>query len=165
MRIGRASTAALFAVVLVGCVPDELEQPTSGDGWRLIGWTRGGGVGPPAVGPDVQQFLAELGLERMAAAVAPTDPETEVEIVVTHAVSGSCPQVRFDGFSVNEAEAIVEARITDREDLFSLGSSCTSDANPVIYWLAVERALLPDGAFSLRTDEAPDVTIDVDLGD
>ncbi|MEO7295683.1 MAG: hypothetical protein ABIZ57_06040, partial [Candidatus Limnocylindria bacterium] len=132
--------AALLVVTLVGCVPDELDQPTSGDGWRLIGWTRGGEVGPPAVGPDAQQFLAELGLERMAAAVAPTNPETEVEIVVTHAVS--CPQVRFDGFSVDEAAGMVEARITDREDLFSLGGSCTSDANPVLYWLAVERALM-----------------------
>lgn len=153
-------------LVLVACVPDELDQPTSGDGWRLIGWARGGETGPPAVGEDAQQFLAALGLERMSAAVEPTNRETEVDVVVTHAVSGSCSQVRFDGFSAREEERIMEAQITDREDLFGLfADACSADANPVVYWLAVERSVMPDGPFELRTDEAPSVITDVDLND
>jgi hypothetical protein len=155
---------AIACLAVAGCVPNELDQPTSGDGWRLIGWTRGGEPAPPTVGGEVVELLGQLDLLRMSRPVVPTDPSTELDVVVTHVVSGSCPHVRFDGFSVDADAAIVVAHITDREDLFSpFGSSCTADANPVMFWLAVELDGLPD-SFVLSTDEAPGVTTPVDLG-
>ncbi|MEO6578306.1 MAG: hypothetical protein ABIO99_05340 [Candidatus Limnocylindria bacterium] len=117
------------------------------------------------MGDEAIDVLRDLGLERMSAAVPAADPATEVDVVATHAVSDSCPQVRFDGFDFGAAGRRVEARITDREDLFSLGGSCSADANPVVFWLAVERSRLPGVPFELATDEAPDVPTDVDLGD
>lgn len=116
------------------------------------------------MGENALQLLADLNLRRMSGPVEPTNAETEIDAVVTHVVSGSCPQVRFDGFVVNRGSGVVEAQLTDREDLFSLGGTCTADANPVVYWIAVERSMLPDGPFVLRTDQAPDVETAVDLG-
>ncbi|MEO6578767.1 MAG: hypothetical protein ABIO99_07720 [Candidatus Limnocylindria bacterium] len=116
------------------------------------------------MGEQAIELLGELGLRRMGAAVPGADPDREVDVVVTHAVSGSCPQVRFDGFDFAAADAQVEARITDRDDLFSLGGSCSADANPVVFWLAVERSRLPEGPFQLHTDEAPNLRTAVDLG-
>ena len=80
----------------------------------------------------------------------------------THTVSGSCPQVRFDGLSVERDSGMVEAQLSDISDLLFAGD-CTADANPVVYWLAVERDFLPDGPFTLRTDKAPAVETAVDL--
>lgn len=162
---GRLVFGLVLATLVTACAPEQLEQPQSGDGWRLIGWTRGGEQRPPAVGDEAIDVLRDLGLERMSAAVPAADPATEVDVVVTHAVSGSCPQVRFDGFDFDAADRRVEARITDREDLISFGGSCSADANPVVFWLAVERSRLPGVPFELATDEAPDVPTDVDLGD
>lgn len=162
----RAVPILALVLVMAVCVPDQLDQPQSGDGWRLMGWTRGGEARTPAAGEDAVALLGELGLLRMSGANDPADPGTEVDLVVTHAVSGSCPQVRFDGFDFDVADGGVEARITDREDLFSLAPiACSADANPVVYWVAVRRDRLPDGAFELRTDEAPDVRSLVDLGE
>jgi hypothetical protein len=159
-----AFTLTLVGVGLVACVPDQLEQPQSGDGWRLIGWTRGGEQRPPAAGDAALELLADLGLRRMDAPVEPTDAHSEIDVVVTHGVSGSCPQVRLDGLRVDAEAGTVVAQITDRDELFSpFGTGCTADANPVVYWLAVRRDFLPP-SFSLSTDEAPDVAIQVELG-
>jgi hypothetical protein len=160
----RAVVALVVASALgAGCTPDQLAQPDSGDGWRLLGWTRGGEPRPPAVGEAAIDLLGELDLRRMDRAVPGADPLTEVDVVVTHAVSGSCPQVRFDGFEVDEDASRVEAGFTDIGDLLFFGG-CTADANPAVYWLAVERASLPAGEFVLATDKAPDVETTVDLG-
>lgn len=164
MRGGRLVFGLVLATLVTACAPEQLEQPQSGDGWRLIGWTRGGEQRAPAVGEDAIELLGDLGLRRMGAAVPGADPATEVDVVVTHAVSGSCPQVRFDGFDFDAANGRVEARITDREDLLSLEGSCSADAKPVVFWLAVDRSRLPGGPFEMATDEAPDVRTDVDLG-
>ncbi len=159
---GLLLVGAIF-IVVTACAPDALDQPQSGDGWRLIGWTRGGDLSPPAAGDEALELLSALGLRRMGGAVTPT-AGSEVDVVVTHAVSGSCPRVRFDGFTFGD-DAVV-ANITDHDDLVTLeAAECTADANPVVFWLAVQRSRLPEEPFELLTDEAPGVRIPVDLGD
>jgi hypothetical protein len=100
----------------------------------------------------------------MGGTSAPLDPISEIEVVVTHAVSGSCPQVRFDGLAVDHGAGVVEAQLTDVHDLLFVGG-CSADANPVVFWLAVERAYLPADGFTLRSEKAPDVTTVVPPGE
>jgi hypothetical protein len=158
-----AAIAAIACLLLGGCTPDELAQPEQGDGWRLVSWTREGAPIAPQVG-DVQLAFDELGIGWDHVVGPPADPESEVDVVVMHVVSGSCPQVRFDGFSIDRERALMEARFTDVGDLFYLGA-CSSDANPVAYWLAVERDRLPESPFTLRSEDAPDVASEIDLRD
>ena len=54
--------------------------------------------------------------------------------------------------------------MTDAADSFSLGG-CTDDANPVVWWLAVERDALPGRPFTLRTEKAPELATRVELTD
>ena len=154
--------ATALVILLAGCTPAELEQPTSGDGWRLLGASRGGEPMAPQIGDAANQAIADMGLLRMDGTTAPLDPDSEIALVLTHVVSGSCPQVRFDGLRVDEASRVVEGRFTDIADLFYVGS-CTADANPVVYWIAVERDLLPAGRVTITTNKAPAVQTLVDL--
>ncbi len=156
----RLACAVAVAVLVTGCAPGELEQPRSGDGWRLLGWVRGGESVAPAMGDDADAELGRMGLARMGGLTEPLDPATEVALLVTHAVSSSCPQVRFDGLSIQHDDRIVEARLTDVSDLLFAGG-CTADANPVVYLVAVERSVLPQGPFTLRTNKAPDLSVEV----
>jgi hypothetical protein len=160
MKATVAWVLALVTVLLAGCTPAELEQPRSGDGWRLLGWVRGGEVAAPALGKEADAEIRAMGLARIGGTTDPIDPATEVALLVTHAVSSSCPQVRFDGLSIDRDDRIVEARITDVSDLLFVGG-CTADANPVVYWVAVQRSVLPEGPFTLRTNKAPDVSVEV----
>ena len=156
-----AALAILAAATLAGCRSEGLEQPTSGDGWRLIGWARGGAPIAPLLGAEAEAALSEMGLIRIAGTMPPPARD-EISLLVTHAVSSSCPQVRFDGLRVHGD--VVEALLTDAADSFNLGG-CTDDANPVVWWIAVERDALPDGTFTLRTEKAPEVTTVVDVSD
>lgn len=149
-----------LALVITGCAPGELEQPTSGDGWRMLGWVRGGEAVAPAIGDDANAEIRRMGLARIGGTTEPLDPATEVALLVAHAVSSSCPQVRFDGLSIDRDNRIVEARFTDVSDLLFVGG-CTADANPVVYWVAVQRSVLPEAPFTLRTNKAPDVSVEV----
>ena len=157
-------TAITLGLAVAGCAAGELEQPNEGEGWRLIGWVRGGAQVAPQIGADAVAALGELDLLRIGGAGDPVDMSTEVDMVVSHTVSGSCPQVRFDGLTVDTERELVEANLTDIGDLLYLGA-CSADANPVVYWLAVRRDILPEGAFTLRTEKAPDISTVVDLGD
>jgi hypothetical protein len=160
-RIALAAVALLIAATLMACRAEGLEQPIGGDGWRLIGWARGGTPTAPLIGADAEAALSEMGMIRIAGTTPPPGHD-EVSVLFTHAVSSSCPQVRLDGLRIDEG--VVEALLTDAADSFHLGG-CTDDANPVVWWLALERDALPPGTFTLRTEKAPDVTTTVDAED
>jgi hypothetical protein len=160
-RLALAAVALLMAATLVGCRAEALAQPIGGDGWRLIGWARGGTPTAPRIGADAEAALSEMGLIRIAGTTPPPGRD-EVSLLFTHAVSSSCPRVRLDGLRI-EGD-VVEALLTDASDSFNLGG-CTDDANPVVWWLAVERHVLPDGTFTLRTEKSPELTTTVDAGD
>jgi hypothetical protein len=151
----------VLVATLVACGAQGLEQPAAGDGWRLIGWTRGGARIAPLLGVDAEVALSDMRLIRIAG-TTPPPARDEVSVLFTHAVSSSCPQVRLDGLRIDGD--VVEALITDAADTFTLGR-CSDDANPVVWWLAVERDALPDGTFTLRTEKAPDLATTVERPD
>lgn len=133
-----------------------------GDGWRLIAFTRSG----LTYGVAVAENAADLDRiwERLAFELDPPvlDFTTQVLMVLGHAVSGSCPEIQFQGLVVTSDRAY--GTFTFDHDR----NACNADANPAAYLLAVDRVALPD-VFQL-TLEAEDIcggcdedTITVDL--
>jgi hypothetical protein len=135
--------------------PDPSGQPASGDGWRLLG---DGAVGEPYSVrfaqnlPTFESIWTSLALPGPVPAV---DFEREVVVVFGAAVSGSCPEIRFDGIGVVTEPAIFYSRFTYGSDLASQAPgeplrACTADANPHSFVVAVSRDILPASRFKLR---------------
>lgn len=120
-------------------IPDG-PQPTEGDGWRLLADEPGAGM-PYDTGfaGDADELAAlwdEIGLGGEPPAV---DFEREVVVWFGPAVSGSCSDIRLDDVVVDAEAAHVYPVIV----LPGGNRTCTSDANPHAYVVAVERDRLP----------------------
>ncbi len=111
---------------------------TSGLGWELLAFTRSGltyGVAVAENVRDTERMWQSLPFDIPAPSV---DYETDVLMVLGHAVSGSCPEIQFQGL-------VIEPNRAFGEFTFEHGrNGCTDDANPAAYVLAVERSALPD---------------------
>ncbi len=127
-------------------------QPTEGEGWRLLDVERTGEPYRTGVATTADQYdalWATAGLTGEAPAVG-----FETEIVVWFgAVYGSGCEIRMDDVVVDSERAIVHG------DFVIPGNpaGCNDDANPESYVVAVDRAVLPVGAFAvqLRADDPP----------
>ncbi len=126
---------------------DPGERPTTGAGWRLL---TDEAAGRPY---EVSVALSATSLARMweyygfAAPLPEVDLAHEVVVVLGQAVSGSCPDIRLDDFVVAGDVVFGEFSYPTAE-----GTTCTADANPHSYVLAVERAALPT-SFTLQLTE------------
>ena len=124
-------------------------QPVAGEGWRLLADQA---VGIPYY---VSAATTQTGLDRIWSRfgfegdVPAVDFEGEFVVLFTHAVSGSCPQIRLDDV-IAEGSAIY--------GIYSypgVEGACTSDANPHSFMVAVSRDAVQVG----------DVTISLEEGD
>lgn len=128
-------------------LPTAGPQPDGGDGWRLLAATKGAGEiyqTGIATGPS---SWADLWSSTMGDAPAPeVDFETEVAIWFGDAHSGSCDHVRLDDVVVNGDVVHIDRVVLD-------GPICTADANPLAWFVAVDRDLLPDAPFTIQLEE------------
>lgn len=145
----------------------EGDQPSEGDGWRLLGHEQGAGeayrTGVATTDGQLTALWAESGLEGDAPDV---DWQTEIVVWFGAVYGSSCP-VRLDG--------VLTQGPTLHGDIVVPGSgpfsACTEDANPHAFVVAIERAALPGGPFVVQLDAddpppgAPQerTVVDVDL--
>lgn len=134
----------------------------AGSGWELLEFTRSGltyGVAVAETPEDVERMWQSLEFDVPAPDV---DFASDVLIVLGHAVSGSCPEIQFQGLTIEPDRVFGNFTFIHERD------ACTSDANAAAYLLAVERSALPDRfVLSLERDDVcggcDEDTIDVDL--
>lgn len=125
-------------------------RSTRGEGWELIAVERFAG-GPRGVAVAT----SPLGMARMWTVwglLSPTPVinfEADMLIGLAVSVSGSCPDLAFDGL------VIADSRVFGRfEELRSGSQMCTADANPVTFLFVVDRQKLPQ-RFELSAREEP----------
>lgn len=121
----------------------EGEQPTGGEGWRLLGDDLTGATFRTGVATTPEQLAvlwAEAGLPGEPAEV---NFETEIAVWFGAVYSSGCP-VRLD--------AVVVTGDTLHGDFVLPGNpgACPGDANPHAFVVAVERSMLPAGPFQVQ---------------
>lgn len=125
--------------------------PPEGDGWRLLGESAAG-VAPFTVdvattADDLASLWADAGLD---APFPDVDFEREVVVRYTHAVSGSCPDIELAGVDFDATERILYSVPIDPSSPLFDGRTCTTDANPHSFVVAVDRDRLPSGDVLVR---------------
>ena len=143
----------------------EGDQPTEGEGWRLLGHADGAGQAYRTGVATTEGQLAALWQESGFGGEAP-DVDWQSEIVVWFGAvyGGGCP-VRLDGVAVDGATMHGEIVIP------GVVMGCDGDARPHSFVVAVDRALLPAGPFVVQlgaSDPPPGApeertVVDVDL--
>lgn len=144
--------------------PEDKEQPTAGQGWRLLGE---GLTGEPyrttvaTTGEQLEEMWRTAGLDGDPAEV---DWESEIAVWFGAVYGSGCP-VRMDGVVV-EGD-LLHADLVVPGELYG----CHDDANPHAFVVAVARELLPEGPFRVQLEArdpypgAPEerTMVDVDL--
>jgi hypothetical protein len=123
---------------------------TNGDGWELIGVERFAG------GPSrVAVATSPLSLDRLWIVYGLLSPrpdlnfDAEMLLALSAVVSGSCPDLAFDGLVI--ADAHVYAVF---EEMTGTALSCTDDGNHVTFLFVVDRETLPN-QFELTAEPEP----------
>jgi len=126
--------------------------PGEGDGWRLLGESTSGEPYSVDVATGSDEFPALWADAGISEDLPSVDFETEVVVRYTHAVSGTCPDINLEGIGVDSAEDIVYSVVTLPSSPLFEGRSCTTDARPHAFVVAVDRDLLPDGEVHFRLE-------------
>lgn len=123
-------------------------QPTEGEGWRLLAVERTGESYRTGVATDETQYGSLWDLSGVTTERPPVDFETDI-VVWFGAVYGSSCEIRMDDVVFDLERSIAHG------DFVVPGnpSACNADANPEAYLVAVERAALPVGPFSVQLSE------------
>ncbi|HJP89783.1 MAG TPA: hypothetical protein VJ850_12175 [Candidatus Limnocylindrales bacterium] len=126
-------------------------QEPSGDGWRLladedgVGGPFGTGIAADAV--SLARLWSDIGLRTPMPSV---DFQTEVVVWFGAAHGSSCPRIRFGGVTYNPGRGVLYPSIS-RLDY----GACATDAIGHAYVVAIQRAILPPGAFEIRLESTP----------
>jgi hypothetical protein len=161
--LGRARSGAALraygvfvAALLLLFIADGSRQPTSGAGWRILGYQRGV-AGPAAIVPVTTQADLDVIWDRMLIRTAPARlPADASTFWVTATGSFGCP-AHFAGFEV--AAARITAIFTS-----ALTTGCDRLQVPDSFLVSIDDGRLPAGAFQFaRTGPAgqPDAVLDV----
>lgn len=124
--------------------------PGEGDGWRLLGESTSGEpytVGVATSSDDLPALWADAGISEDLPAI---DFQREVVVRYTHAVSSTCPDINLEGIGVDPLDDIVYSVVTLPSSPLFEGQTCTSDARPHAFVVAVDRDQLPDGEVHFR---------------
>lgn len=148
-------------------VPDG-DQPTQGQGWRLLGEDLTGEPYRTGVATTDDQYDALWADAGLAADRPGVDFETEIVVWFGAVYGTGCP-VRLDGIAVQDDGPYLHAEIV----LPGNPGACNDDANPHAFVLAVQREMLPQGPFAvqLNASEPPPgvpqerTVIDADLSE
>jgi hypothetical protein len=128
----------------------EGDQPTYGEGWRLLGHAEGAGEAYRTGVATTDEQLAAVWQDAELGGEAP-DVDWQAEIVVWFgAVYGSGCPVRLDGVVVDGATVHGQIVVPGSGPV----TACNSDANPHSFVVAVNRAVLPAGPFVVQLDAA-----------
>lgn len=130
------SGVLLLAVLGSGCGSVE-----SARGWQLMEFSRSGPT-YAAVAAERQDDL-DAFWERFTLSVdqPAVDFDTQILIGLGHAAPGNCPGIDFRGLVVDDDH--VYGRY-DHDDEFPLFGGCNEDANPAMFWIRVDREVLPN---------------------
>lgn len=125
--------------------PEDQDQPTSGEGWRLLGEGETGEAyrsGVATTDAQLAQLWEAAGLDGEPASV-----EWDDEVAVWFgAVYGSGCPVRMDGVVVDGD--LLHADLVVPNSVYG----CNADANPHAFVVAVDRGLLPQGPFRVQLE-------------
>ncbi|PYF98370.1 hypothetical protein SAMN05216184_11122 [Georgenia satyanarayanai] len=122
-----------------------VEQPTAGEGWRLLGEGLTGEpyrTGVATTDDQLDALWRTAGLDDDPAEV---DWEREIAVWFGAVYGSGCP-VRLDGVVV--ADDLLHAELT----LPGEPDACPDDANPHAFVVAVARDVLPDGPFHIQLE-------------
>lgn len=155
----------LVALLAVGgCTdqPDTEIAESSGPGWRLLGYERDAATSFFAAIVTSDSTLETAWAQGSFSIAQPAlDFDTEVGLILTPGVSGSCPDIVFEDLVIEPDDVFAVF------DYPSAGQVCTADYNPVSFVFAVERAALSE-QFTLavsETSRCAGCRLDVDLSD
>lgn len=126
--------------------------PPEGDGWRLLGRAPAGepySVDVATVSEEFPALWSDAGIEEPLPSV---DFAREVVVRYTHAVSGTCPEIELEGVGFDaEARIVYSVVVLPSSPLFE-GQTCTSDARPHSFVVALDRDRLPSGEVNFRLE-------------
>ena len=131
----RLLTLLALAVGLAACGTVD-----SGRGWELLIFDRSGPVYTAVIAhnqDDLDRMWDRFSLRLTKPQV---DFEEEVVIGLGHAVSSSCPEITFRGLAIEDDHVYG----VFRKGTLRLTGGCTADATPAMFWLAVDRQVLPE---------------------
>lgn len=168
---GTVRSAVLVAGLLLvgacgttgGTDPAGTEQPTAGEGWRLLGEGLTGEPYRTGVATTDDQLDALWGTAGLDGPPAEVDWEREVAVWFGAVYGTGCP-VRLDGVVVDEDLVHADLTLPGEPD------ACPDDANPHAFVVAVARERLPDGPFHVQLEArdpypgAPEERTVVDVG-
>ncbi len=132
----------------------EGDQPTEGQGWRLLGHAEGAGeVYRTAVATTDTQLAALWQESGLGGEVPAVDWKAEIVVWFGAVYGSSCP-VRLDGVVVDGTTLHGQIVVPGSGPV----TACTADAIPHSFVVAVDRTLLPAGPFVVQltgTDPPP----------
>jgi hypothetical protein len=127
-------------------VPPPGPQQPAGDGWRLLATEPTGQPYRTGIAWDAAS-LADLWAETGVTADVPVvDFQTEVVLWFGAVYGSSCPDLRLDDVVIDGRRRLIHAEIV----LVDPPQSCTADANPRAYLVAVLRSRLPGPTFAIQ---------------
>jgi hypothetical protein len=121
-------------------------QQPAGDGWRLLATDATGIPYRTGIAWDPASLEDLWAMSGVAAPIPAVDFQTEVVIWFGAVYGSSCPDLRLDDVVVDGGRRIVHAEII----LVGTPMSCTADANPRAYLVAVQRSKLPGPTFAIQ---------------
>lgn len=121
-----------------------------GEGWRLIDHQRRGQPYTAAIITSDAALSRWSELYRMDLDAHDVDFSSEVIVSLTPSVSGSCPDITFNGLVIGDDVVHGTYEFPTEDDV----DGCTADANPVTFISAVKRSALPD-VFTLAVFDTP----------
>lgn len=127
-------------------------QQWAGDGWQLLAAQRGAGNSyEVAVATEPDSYAALWSAIGLAGEGPTVDFQTHVVFWFGAVYGSSCPDLRMDDVVIDLEAQLVHPDVV----LASGGPTCTSDARPFAFVVAVERSRLPAPPFAVQL--APDV--------
>jgi hypothetical protein len=143
-------------------VPDQGRQEGSGEGWVFLGVVDAQVGEVPVLITDSEALSSLWDTLGLSGTAPDVDYERRVAVAFPLGYSGSCPDTRFDGLSLEGDRLMPVIAHT------TVAQGCTADYNPRTYVVAVDRQALPPPPFYLaeweHSSRALRVNVDLRTG-
>jgi len=131
----------------VDAVPDG-DQPTEGEGWRLLGNDLTGASYRTGIATTADQYRQLWNQAGLSGELPAVDFTSEVVIWFGAVFGSSCP-IRMDDVVFDLDQHLVHGKFVRPGN----PTSCTDDANAEAYVVAVARDRLPDAPFAVQLND------------
>jgi hypothetical protein len=145
--------AVFVAALVMLFLADGSRQPTSGPGWRILGYQRGVAAKQDVVVITSQEALDSAWDRLLILSDPPGLPSSAMTFWITAAGTFGCP-AHFAGLQSDPATATVVLTFT-----LAVTSGCDTMRVPDSFLVAIDRNRLPAGPFQLKRvgpDREPD---------